>query len=135
MVKNQAVKDQKERGNNRMRIVIPVDEDNSMVCAVLGRAPYFLICDTESEDRDIRPNPAAQAQGGAGIQAAQFIADCRAEVLITPRCGMNSAEVLKEAGIQICKSEGTDTEANLTAYKEGRLSLLETFHSGYHGIR
>lgn len=118
-----------------MRIAIPVDEDKSMVCVTFGRAPYFLIYDTETDTKELKQNPAAQAQGGAGIKAAQFIVDCKAEVLITPRCGENSAEVFKEAGIKIYKSEGLGVDSNLTAFKEEALSLLEKFHSGYQGRR
>lgn len=118
-----------------MRIAIPVDEDKSMVCVTFGRAPYFLIYDTETEEKETKQNPAAQAQGGAGIKAAQFVADCRAEVLITPRCGENSAEVFQEAGIKIYKSEGLSVDRNLTAFKENQLPLLEKFHSGYHDRR
>ena len=125
----------KEQEMDEMKIAIPVDENKDMVCAVLGRAPYFLIYDTRTDTKDIRENPAAQAEGGAGLKAAQFIVDSQAEVLITPRCGQNSAEVFKEARIQIYKSEGQSVDDNLTAYKDAKLSALEKFHSGYHGIR
>lgn len=118
-----------------MKIAIPVDEDKNMVCVTFGRAPYFMIYDTETDTREIKHNPAAQVQGGAGIKAAQFVADCKADVLITPRCGENSADVFKEAEIKIYKSEGLSVDLNLTAFKEDKLSLLEKFHSGYHGRR
>ena len=118
-----------------MRIAIPVDEDQEMVCVSFGRTPYFLIYDTESGKREVKENSAAQAESGAGIQAAQFVADAKAEVLITPRCGVNSADVLKEAEIRIYKSEGLTATENLTAFEENKLSLLEKFHAGYHGRR
>lgn len=118
-----------------MKIAIPVDEDKNMVCVTFGRAPYFLIYNTETEKKEILPNTGSQAQGGAGIKTAQLLVDCKTDVLITPRCGMNSADVFKEAGIKIYKSEGVSADSNLAAFKEGKLSLLEKFHSGYHGKR
>lgn len=118
-----------------MKIALPLDEDKISVCAVFGRAPFFLFYNTDTKEKEIRNNPATEAQGGAGIQAAQFLVDCGADVLLTPRCGENSAEVFKEAGIQIYKSEGTGAEDNLTAFQENKLSRLQKFHSGYHGIR
>ena len=46
-------------------------------------------------------NPAAEAQGGAGIQAAQFLVDQGADVLITVRCGQNAADIFGTAGMKI----------------------------------
>ncbi|EJW96768.1 dinitrogenase iron-molybdenum cofactor biosynthesis protein, partial [gut metagenome] len=80
-------------------------------------------------------NPAAQAQSGAGLKAAQFVLDCQVDALITPRCGQNSAEVFQEAGVSIYKSEGSMVKENLQAMKEGRLAILDHFHGGYQGIR
>lgn len=118
-----------------MRIAIPLDEDKAAVCPTFGRAPYFLLYDDAEGKKEMKENPAAQAPGGAGLQAAQFVVDCGAQVLITPRCGENAAEVLKEADVRIYKSEGTDAEQNLAAFRGKRLAVLEKFHSGYHGIR
>ena len=80
-------------------------------------------------------NPAASAEGGAGLKAAQFLIDNGVEALITPRCGINSAEVLKEAGISIYKCQGEDAEENSAFFQEGKLSLMEKFHGGFHGKR
>lgn len=49
-------------------------------------------------------NPATDAQGGAGIQAAQFLVDNEVNVLITVRCGQNVADMFNTAGIKIYKS-------------------------------
>lgn len=118
-----------------MRIAIPLDEDRKAVCAVFARAPYLMLYDTEEKKTEILENPAAQAESGAGLQAAQFTVDCQAEVLITPRLGENSAEVLKEAGIRIYKAEYKNAGENLDAFGEERLKPMEQFHAGFQGIR
>lgn len=118
-----------------MRIALPVEDDQTKVSMVFGRAPYYLIYDTENKSDELKKNPAAESSGGAGIQAAQFIVDSKVDVLITPRCGENSAEVLNEAEVKIFKSEGNDVATNLTAFQENKLSLLDHFHAGYHGIK
>jgi predicted Fe-Mo cluster-binding NifX family protein len=58
-----------------MRIAIPVDEKSikTSVCQSFGRAPYFLIYDTDSKESKFIDNSAAASQGGAGIKAAQNV--------------------------------------------------------------
>ena len=118
-----------------MKIAIPVDDTKQNVCVSFGRTPYFMIHDTETGSTQLLENPAAEAHGGAGLQAAQFVVDQEAQVLITVRCGENAAQVLKAADIQIYKSEGEDAQANLTAFKEAKLAELTHFHAGFHGGR
>lgn len=121
----------KEEGT--MRIAVPLDENKQDVCIVLARAPYFLF---REDGKDIVvENPAAQAQSGAGIQAAQFLADSNADVLITVRCGENAAEVLKAAGMKIYKSVNKAAADDLAAWEAGKLDELTKFHGGFHGIQ
>lgn len=115
-----------------MKIAIALDENKKDVCIVLARAPYFLI--RENGVDTIVENPGAQAQGGAGIQAAQFLVDQQVTDLITVRCGQNAAEVFQAAGIRIYKSASQTAAEDLAAWEAGKLALLETFHSGYQGI-
>ena len=42
---------------------------------ILGRTPYFLIYDTDTQKSVFLDNSAAASTGGAGIKAAQMIAD------------------------------------------------------------
>ena len=114
-----------------MKIAIPLDENKQDVCIVLARAPYFLL--REDGKDTIIENPAAQAQGGAGIQAAQFLVDQGVNVLVTVRCGQNAADVFKAAGMKIYKSVNKAAADDLTALEEGRLSELTEFHGGFHG--
>ena len=120
-----------------MRIAIPVDDNNikGNVCVSFGRAPYFMFYDTDSNDSSFILNSAANSQGGAGIKAAQIIADNEADVLITPRCGQNAAEVLDAAKIKIYKASNSTIEENLNELKNDKLSLLTEIHSGFHGHR
>ena len=118
-----------------MKIAIPVDDKSlkSNVCISFGRAPYFLIFDTDKKEEVFLENSAANSQGGAGIKAAQAIADTNAEALITPRCGQNAADVLKAADIKLYKTKGASVLGNIEAFIAGKLSLLDDIHPGFHG--
>ncbi len=105
-----------------MKIAIPLDENQQDVFRENGK-------DT------IVQNPAAEAQGGAGIQAAQFLVDSEVTTLITVRCGQNAAEVFHAAGMKIYKSANKAAADDLTALEEGKLNELTEFHGGYHGIQ
>ncbi|HNR03910.1 MAG TPA: NifB/NifX family molybdenum-iron cluster-binding protein [Bacillota bacterium] len=118
-----------------MKIAIPVDDKNmeASVCISFGRTPYFLIHDTESNRSLFFENSAAASQGGAGIKAAQFLVDHKADILLTPRCGENAAEVIKAANIKMYKTIPGSAKDNVNAFTEGKLSLLEEIHAGFHG--
>ena len=117
-----------------MKIAIPVydNKDETTVCISFGRTPYFLIYDTETKERKYLDNAAAASQGGAGIKAAQLIVDNKADVLLTPRCGENAANVIKAADIKIYKTINTLLEKTLQDYQEGSLNLLDEIHAGFH---
>jgi predicted Fe-Mo cluster-binding NifX family protein len=117
-----------------MKIAIPVD-DRSMETSIsqhFGRAPYFLIYDTESKESIFLDNSAAISQGGAGIKAAQTIVDSKVAALLTPRCGQNAAEVINKANIQMFKVINDSIKDNVNALKDGKLSLLVDIHAGFH---
>lgn len=116
-----------------MKIAVPLDENKKDVCIVLARAPYFLF---REEGKDlIVENPAAQAEGGAGVQAAQFLVDSGVHALITVRCGQNAAEVFQAAGMKIYKSANKAAADDLKALEDGALEELTQFHGGFHGVQ
>lgn len=114
-----------------MKVAIPLDENQRDVCIVLARAPFFLMIEDGVES--IIENPAAQAQGGAGIQVAQFLVDHKVDVLITVRCGQNAAEVFKMADMKVYKSVHKTATEDFAGWKEGKLKELTEFHGGFHG--
>jgi len=117
-----------------MKIAIPVDDKflQSKVCISFGRTPYFLIYETDTKESTFLDNNAAASQGGAGIKAAQAVADEKVSALITPRCGQNAADVLKAANIKIYKTMNDSIEDNVEAFISEKLSLLEEIHAGFH---
>ena len=117
-----------------MIIAIPVNENNAepSICVSFGRAPWFLFHNTETGETQTLGSPAANAEGGAGIKAAQFVVDQNANVLITVRGGENAAEVLLAAEIQIYKAQGSVAKENLAACAEGKLEKLQSLHAGFH---
>lgn len=120
-----------------MTIAIPV-EDKSIstnVCVSYGRAPYFLIYDTDTKESTFVNNSAASSTGGAGIKASQIIVDNKVNALLTPRCGENAAAVLEVAGIKIYKTSSISVKENINAFIADELSLLDEIHSGFHGNR
>ena len=119
-----------------MKVAIPVEEKSlhSNVCVSFGRTPYFLIYDTETNESRYIDNAAAGAQGGAGIKAAQSVIDVNAAAVITVRLGQNSADVLNAAGVKLYQSEFGSVKRNIELLTEGKLSVLTSFHAGFHGI-
>lgn len=118
-----------------MIIAIPTDENHSSssVCVSFGRTPYFMFYNTETDTSEFLANPAAGETGGAGIKAAQFVVDHKANALITVRAGQNAADVLTGAGVEIWLAVNGPVEHNLGQLQEGKLTHLDHFHAGFHG--
>lgn len=118
-----------------MKIAIPADEKkiDIEVCVSFGRAPYFVIYDSETEEVSYIENTAANAKGGAGIKAAQLIVDSGAKILLTPRCGENAADVIENAEIKIFRTKKGTISENIQNYKNGLLLPLDEVHEGFHG--
>lgn len=118
-----------------MKIAIPVDDKSleSNVCVSFGRAPYFLIFNTDTNETCFLDNSAVASQGGAGIKASQTLVDNDVKTLLTPRCGENAEEVLSKAGILIFKTTPGSALQNIDAYKAEQLVPLNEFHKGFHG--
>ena len=117
-----------------MKISMPVNENTmkTEIADSFGRAAYFLIYNLETKETDFVENKASSSPGGAGIIAAQTLVDSQADVLISPRCGQNAADVLEAADIQIYKSVEGSAEDNIKAFEDEKLELLEDIHSGFH---
>jgi len=117
-----------------MKIAIPVDDVSmdTSICISFGRAPYFMMYDTESKNASFLDNSAAASQGGAGVKAAQLIVDSGADAILTPRCGENAAKVFHAANVKIYQTNGNILKHNLIAFENGELQILNEIHPGFH---
>ncbi len=87
-----------------------------------GRCPTYLFIDTETMQFEAVENPAANAAGGAGIQAAQFVVEHGAQAVVTGNVGPNAFQVLQPAGVPIYLFGGGTVRQAVEAYKAGELS-------------
>jgi predicted Fe-Mo cluster-binding NifX family protein len=87
-----------------------------------GRCPYFVIVDSKTMQFEAIPNIASSATGGAGIQAAQTIANKGAGVLITGNVGPNAFQALSAAGVKIVTGALGTVRELVEKYKKGELS-------------
>jgi predicted Fe-Mo cluster-binding NifX family protein len=98
---------------------------DSIVDPRFGRCPYFLIVDSETEELEVLENQAGQASRGAGISAAQVIANKKVGGVVAGNFGPNAVNVLSSSGIKIFGGvTGITVKEALEKYKGG--SLKET---------
>lgn len=118
-----------------MKVAIPVEikSQTGNVCPSFGRAPFYLVFNSEDGSINYIENTAAAASGGAGIKAAQLLADASIDAVATPRCGTNAAEVLEGANVKIYRTSGDDLKENMDKISENGLEILNNFHAGFHG--
>lgn len=97
-----------------------------------GRAAYFVVVETDDMTFEALENPSRTLGGGAGIQAARWMAEKGAKAVCTGFCGPNAHETLSAAGIQVmadCK--GTVAEV-VEQFRSGALSALGAPNAGSH---
>ncbi len=89
-----------------------------------GRCNYFIIVETDTREWESKPNPAANARGGAGPQAVQFLSGAGAEAAITGRYGPNAYTTLKAAGIRAYVADAGTPEELLDRFLTGTLEEI-----------
>jgi predicted Fe-Mo cluster-binding NifX family protein len=86
-----------------------------------GRCQYFVFVDPETMAFEAFENEGLMASGGAGVQAAQLIAQKGASVVITGNLGPNAASALSAAGIKVHLVPGGTVGEVTAAFKAGKL--------------
>ncbi|HDZ35421.1 MAG TPA: dinitrogenase iron-molybdenum cofactor [Thermococcus sp.] len=91
-----------------------------------GRTPTFTIVDVENGEItnvQVVQNPGYSQPRGAGVTAAQFCIDQRADAVIAGQFGPNSAGVLQAAGIRMVSAPVTMTVREaVEAFLRGELT-------------
>ncbi|MGD9018077.1 MAG: NifB/NifX family molybdenum-iron cluster-binding protein [Desulfobacterales bacterium] len=87
-----------------------------------GRCPYFLIIDPDTLEFDALPNPNVSQSGGAGIQAAQQMAEKGVTAVLTGNCGPNALKVIEAAGILLISGVAGTVRQAVQQYTSGSLA-------------
>ncbi|MGQ9508272.1 MAG: NifB/NifX family molybdenum-iron cluster-binding protein [Thermodesulfobacteriota bacterium] len=107
-----------------MKIAISSTGKNldSQIDPRFGRCQYFIFIDPETMEFETFENEGLMAMGGAGVQAAQFIAQKGAKALITGNIGPNAASALYSSGIKVYMVSGGTVKEVVEKYKSGNLN-------------
>ena len=100
----------------------------SQVDTRFGRCPYFVM--VEVEGKDIKgsksvENVSANQMGGAGMTAAQAVADLKADAIITGNMGPRAFSVFQQLGIDVYEGSGTVREV-VESLAAGKLKKIES---------
>jgi predicted Fe-Mo cluster-binding NifX family protein len=124
-----------------MKIAVTAESDSldAELSSFFGRAPHFVLVDTETMESEACVNPGLDARGGAGIQAAQSVVQREVDGVLTGNVGPNAYDVLKAAHVPVyLVGPGTVRQA-VEQFKSGTLQALQQAtaqaHAGMGGWR
>ena len=86
-----------------------------------GRCAYFLIVNIEDMSFDSFVNENSALGGGAGIQAAQFVASLGAKAVITGNCGPNAVDTHAAAGVGLFTGQSGTVREAIEKYRKGSI--------------
>jgi predicted Fe-Mo cluster-binding NifX family protein len=112
-----------------MKVAITTKEKslNSDIDQRFGRAKYFVIVDTETNEVEYKDNEInMNAAQGAGIQTGQYLATLNVTAVITGHVGPNAFRTLSVAGIDIYTVTSGLASAALDELKQGKLKPVES---------
>jgi predicted Fe-Mo cluster-binding NifX family protein len=111
------------KGVHNMKVAVSSNgEDlNAQLDPRFGRCAYFLVFNPDDMSFEAFNNESAVQGGGAGIQAAQFLASQGVEAVITGNCGPNAVQTLSAAGIELFGGQEGRVREVVERFKNGHL--------------
>jgi len=100
---------------------------DSNVSNVFGRCPYFIIAEIENKKikkTEAIENMSANQMGGAGISAAQTVAERDVKAVITRNIGPRAFSVLKQFNIEVYNGSGSVKEI-LQKFIDNKLERIQ----------
>lgn len=112
-----------------MKIAISstTEKIEGQVDEVFGRCPYFIIAEIEDGkvgEVEVIKNESTDQASGAGISAAQLVAEKKANVVITGNIGPRALDVLNQFNILVYSGSGTAKQV-LENFIDKKLSKIE----------
>jgi len=119
----------KTNEGKRMKVVVTAMGTTleSEIDPRFGRARYFLLVNSETNEITVLDNQQnQQAAGGAGIQAAEMIANAGAEVLLTGHCGPKAFRALQAAGVKIAHGISGTVKSAMESFNKGEYQFANS---------
>ena len=102
-----------------------------------GRCPYFLIVDIDEKEIksvNVVENIAAGQMGGAGISAAEIVANEKVDAVITMNLGPRAFSVFGQFGIRIYQAKGRIKDV-IQEFIDGKLTEVRDSMGQAHCLR
>jgi len=117
-----------------MKIIVTATEKdlNASVDPRFGRCQYFITVDSETLEFNALENNQKNAMGGAGVQAAQTVANAKVGAVITGAVGPNAFQTLKAANVKIFTGASGTVKDAVDAFKNGILEETDVSTVGSH---
>ena len=91
-----------------------------------GRCNYFIIINSEETQFEAIKNKAAEVSEGAGILAAQIMADKKVKNVITGNVGSRAMQALKTAGIEVSIERDIIVKDAIEKFRSGKTRKTDT---------
>jgi predicted Fe-Mo cluster-binding NifX family protein len=120
-----------------MKIAVSSSGNNldSQIEPRFGRCAYLVVADTENMNFEAFDNESIASGGGAGIQAAQFVASKGAKAVMTGNVGPNAVKTLAAAGLEVFVGQNGTVREALNRYRDGGLHSTSTPNvADHHGL-
>jgi predicted Fe-Mo cluster-binding NifX family protein len=110
-----------------MRIAVSVAAPEPMATFEprFGRAPAFVIVDTNTGEQQAVANAAAQLGGGAGIRAAELLARQGVEAVISGAFGPKAYHVLRTSGLRLFQADSGTVDELIARLLNDELDTVE----------
>ena len=86
-----------------MKLIISAQDPSleSSVDRRFGRCTWLILFDTETNQWEAFQNPGVSQSGGAGVAAAQFVVDQKADAILSGDFGPNASRAFQAANIEM----------------------------------
>lgn len=113
---------EKKEENMKIAISSTGRDLDSQIDPRFGRCPFFVIVETEDMGYEAFDNESISLSGGAGIQAAQFVASAGIKAVITGNAGPNAMKTLSASGVEVYTGQSGTVREAVEQYKKGGMS-------------
>ena len=105
----------------RIAVASSGDSPQAQMDPRFGRCPYVVVVETDTMDYQAIENPGPQMGSGAGISAAQLVADAGAQAVVAGNYGPKATQTLQAAGIRLFQGAGMMVAQAAQAAAAGQL--------------